>query len=170
MCILIARDKRVCSIKSERMQTCLLFRECIALALAWQQPSKHQARLYGVQGILSIGKTLITGRILGISGTVKGCLTGLFEGWRSLFIAGLVGAGLIGIQILPSAFDTLPASYSLARALIAGLLVGAGSALGNGCTSGHGISGNARCGTSLPLRHVAAHEVSKRTIVLKTCD
>lgn len=98
-----------------------------------------------MQGVLSMGKLLISGRVLGISGTVKGCFAGKFEHWRKLFIAGLVSAGLIATQILPSAFDTLPASYSLARAIVAGLMVGAGSALGNGCTSGHGISGNARC-------------------------
>lgn len=75
----------------------------------------------------------------------RGWLQGKFEPFRFLFIGGLVSAGLLATRYIPSAFDMLPASFTLTRAVAAGLLVGCGSVLGNGCTSGHGIAGNARC-------------------------
>lgn len=53
-------------------------------------------------------------------------------------------AALPAAALLPGAFDTLPPAFSIARAALGGLLVGLGAALGNGCTSGHGICGNAR--------------------------
>lgn len=84
------------------------------------------------------------GRIAGISGIVAGMLggTGLRETWRLLFIAGLVlgawlaaGAGFgIGVEI---AADWPAVAF-------AGLLVGFGTRMSGGCTSGHGVCGLAR--------------------------
>jgi len=51
----------------------------------------------------------------------------------------MVAGGLIAAAVSPAAFDILPASYTWQRAALGGLLIGLGSALGNGCTSGHGI-------------------------------
>lgn len=56
----------------------------------------------------------------------------------------LGGAALVSAY-MPGALEVLPESYTLTRAAVAGLLVGTGASLGNGCTSGHGIAGNARC-------------------------
>lgn len=64
--------------------------------------------------------------------------------WRLAFLAGLLGTGALTGLLLPATFETLPATYTVGRAAVAGLLVGLGSSLGNGCTSGHGICGNAR--------------------------
>ena len=84
------------------------------------------------------------GRIAGISGILN---TGIEQrdgrAWRLLFLAGLVaGAGLW------FAFGTPPAAlrsgFPLAWLIVAGLLVGAGTRLGSGCTSGHGVCGLAR--------------------------
>jgi hypothetical protein len=96
-------------------------------------------------GLAAVLLTLFTGRIAGISGIFGGCLSpGAGDrGWRIAFIAGLILAplagGLVGFP-LPS--PEMPASYVVIVA--AGLLVGFGTRLGGGCTSGHGICGIAR--------------------------
>jgi uncharacterized membrane protein YedE/YeeE len=88
---------------------------------------------------------LLTGRIAGISGIFGGCLSfGTNDkGWRIAFIAGLILAPFITSWIgyvMPS--PQMPASWTVVIA--AGLLVGFGTRLGGGCTSGHGICGIAR--------------------------
>lgn len=103
-------------------------------------------------GLLSYAKFSITGRILGISGAVRGLVCGSQEAWRVAFVAGLLAGGFALQGLLPTAFEAFPAGYTLSRALLAGLLVGLGTARGSGCTSGHGISGNAR----LSLRSLVA--------------
>lgn len=97
-----------------------------------------------VLGLSVVGKYLITGRILGISGGIKGWLTGDWKSWRVAFNGGLLLGAVIAGVITPGAFDVLPASFTVERAALGGLLVGLGASLGNGCTSGHGICGNAR--------------------------
>ena len=88
---------------------------------------------------------LLTGRIAGVSGILAGCLdSGSGErSWRLAFIAGLIlaplSATLIGVSI-PA--PEMPASWIMIA--VAGLLVGFGSRLGGGCTSGHGVCGIAR--------------------------
>ncbi|KAI7836953.1 hypothetical protein COHA_009202 [Chlorella ohadii] len=95
-------------------------------------------------GLLAFAKLQITGRILGISGAVNGLLKGFTEAWRVAFVVGLLAGGLLLRTLLPTAFEMFPEAYSLPRAALAGLLVGLGTARGSGCTSGHGICGNAR--------------------------
>jgi hypothetical protein len=88
---------------------------------------------------------LLLGRIAGVSGILAGCFTddGRRGMWRIAFILGLVVAPLIagtaGFSVLP---PRMPASLSLTA--LAGLLVGFGTRLGSGCTSGHGVCGIAR--------------------------
>ena len=83
------------------------------------------------------------GRIAGISGIASSLLQPKrVEMWQVLFIAGLVLSPL-----LYSVFRPLPdieVTTSLPLLIAAGLLVGFGTRLGSGCTSGHGICGNAR--------------------------
>ena len=88
---------------------------------------------------------LLNGRIAGISGIVGGLLTrkGSEVGWRAMFVAGL----LLGAFVYMLATDgALPVRIeaSLPIMVVAGLLVGFGTRLGSGCTSGHGVSGIAR--------------------------
>ncbi len=88
---------------------------------------------------------LFNGRIAGISGIVAGVLRperGEW-GWRICFIAGLIGAGAIVRIISPASF-AIGISRSLSMFLMAGFLVGLGTRLGSGCTSGHGICGLSR--------------------------
>jgi uncharacterized membrane protein YedE/YeeE len=94
----------------------------------------------------------------------RGFLEGDFALWRLLFIGGLIAGGAIGAQVLPGSFETLPATYTLARAAAAGALVGAGSCLGNGCTSGHGIAGIARCSETRSIRIQQLCALRKRII------
>jgi uncharacterized membrane protein YedE/YeeE len=88
---------------------------------------------------------LLTGRIAGISGILAGAiLPGAgARGWRIAFIAGLIGAPLAaGLAGYPLAAPQMPASW--ATIVGAGLLVGFGTRLAGGCTSGHGVCGVAR--------------------------
>ena len=102
----------------------------------------------GLIGLASVLLMLLTGRIAGISGIFGGLMNvgGDDRSWRIAFLAGLILAPLIagwaGYGMPP---PKLPASWTVIIA--AGLLVGFGSRLGGGCTSGHGICGVARLST-----------------------
>ena len=87
---------------------------------------------------------LLTGRIAGIAG-IFGDLVDLARGdrvWRLAFVVGLIAAPL-ALTAVGHALRT-PAMPGWPIVVIAGLLVGFGTRLGNGCTSGHGICGIAR--------------------------
>jgi len=96
-------------------------------------------------GIASIAKLALTGRVLGVSESFKRPLTGDVRGSDAAFLAGLLFAGAMhtaisgGVAAMPH-----EPMVPLAQVALAGFLVGVGSSLGNGCTSGHGICGNAR--------------------------
>jgi uncharacterized membrane protein YedE/YeeE len=99
----------------------------------------------GLIGLSAVLLMLLTGRVAGISGIFGGCLGfGISDkDWRIAFVAGLILAPLIASWIgyaMPS--PQMPASWAVVIA--AGLLVGFGTRLGGGCTSGHGICGIAR--------------------------
>ena len=86
---------------------------------------------------------LLNGRVAGISGIVGGLLT-LRTGdtiWRAAFVAGLV-LGALGY--LSAADVPVRVLAPLPAILAGGLLVGFGTRLGSGCTSGHGLCGMAR--------------------------
>jgi len=88
---------------------------------------------------------LFNGRVAGISGIFGGLLTRRPSdvGWRVFFLAGLAVGGVLMALIHPAAFPLAPARSAPVIAL-AGLLVGYGTRLGNGCTSGHGVCGISR--------------------------
>lgn len=96
---------------------------------------------------------LANGRIAGISGIVGGMLAPLNAdfAWRAAFIAGLVAAPLL-YRFVGGPLPDLNSTAPLAVVVAAGLLVGFGTRLGSGCTSGHGVCGLAR----LSQRSVAA--------------
>ena len=91
---------------------------------------------------------LANGRVAGISGVV-GSLLAPVRGdiaWRVLFLGGLLAGGLLLAWLRPGAFAA-PASLDAGRVALlvaAGLLLGFGSRVGNGCTSGHGVCGISR--------------------------
>ncbi len=84
------------------------------------------------------------GRIAGISGMVNGAIK--FkpeENWRWLFIVGMLGGGFLYEYLLP--FEPTPvSSFAPVVMIVGGLLVGIGTRMGNGCTSGHGVCGLGR--------------------------
>lgn len=89
---------------------------------------------------------LTEGRVLGVSG-ITGRISELNKGdtaWRILFVMGSVLGGFIASRIWPENFSNLLANSNYARLAIAGLLVGFGTKMGNGCTSGHGVCGIGR--------------------------
>lgn len=89
---------------------------------------------------------LLTGRIAGISGIFGGLLTPTANdrGWRLAFVAGLIAAPLIAALATGMRLPSPAMPASLIVIVIAGLLVGVGTRMGNGCTSGHGVCGIAR--------------------------
>jgi hypothetical protein len=106
---------------------------------------------------------LLTGRIAGISGIFGGCLTiGTNDrGWRLAFIAGLIAAPLLGaLMNFPLSVPPMPKSWMVIIA--AGLLIGFGTRLGGGCTSGHGVCGVAR----LSARSIAATAIFMATAIV----
>lgn len=94
------------------------------------------------------------GRVTGVSGIIYGATVGTQKkdiSWRWFFISGMLLGGLILKIFLPQVFSgMLPTpSWTL---VVAGVLVGFGTSLGSGCTSGHGVCGISR----LSLRSLIA--------------
>jgi uncharacterized protein len=98
--------------------------------------------LIGLSTVLLI---LFNGRIAGISGIVGGLLArkGSEIGWRAVFVVGLL-LGAFVYMLATGVALPVNVQASMPVMVIAGLLVGFGTRLGSGCTSGHGICGIAR--------------------------
>ncbi len=87
---------------------------------------------------------LASGRIAGVSGMIGGLLVPTRGDtlWRALFVGGLVAAGLVAFLVAPDTIGSSP--RGMVALALAGILVGVGTRLGNGCTSGHGVCGLSR--------------------------
>lgn len=95
-----------------------------------------------VIGLAALSLAAFNGRIAGISGIVGGALersAGL--SWRLAFMAGLLVAPWLFAGVLPLVPDS---GSSVFRLICAGMLVGFGTRMAAGCTSGHGVCGLAR--------------------------
>jgi len=105
-------------------------------------PSLIGGVLIGLSAALLL---LFNGRVAGISGIFGGLLIRRAGdiAWRASFVAGLLAGGFLMTRIMPSAFPSASLRSAPVIAL-AGLLVGFGTRLGNGCTSGHGVCGISR--------------------------
>ncbi|MBW7875680.1 MAG: YeeE/YedE family protein [Candidatus Cloacimonetes bacterium] len=98
--------------------------------------------LIGLSAALLMG---LEGRILGISGFVRSVLEAdpKLKGPSTAFLLGLVLVGILAqFYFVDTLTNTQPRSYMIT--ILAGLLVGYGTAMGNGCTSGHGVCGLSR--------------------------
>jgi hypothetical protein len=98
-------------------------------------------------GLASALFILVNGRILGISGILGGLLRpqNADAGWRVAFLLGMLAAPATLAWVAPAGLIAVPridAGYVVV--VIAGLLVGFGTRLGSGCTSGHGVCGLSR--------------------------
>jgi uncharacterized membrane protein YedE/YeeE len=98
--------------------------------------------------LIGLSATLLLatiGRICGVSGIVR---TAVFERktkthWQWAFLVGLLAGAAVVFWITGAAFEPRT-DFPLGWTLVAGVLVGFGTSLGGGCTSGHGICGTAR--------------------------
>ena len=116
--------------------------------------------IQGALGGLLIGLSAVTlmaslGRIAGISGMVSGLIFDRFtaeSAWRLAFVLGLLSGPLL-LVVLNGSFGNVAGNPEavvgnpiggVPLMVVAGLLVGLGSGIGNGCTSGHGVCGIAR--------------------------
>jgi uncharacterized protein len=102
-------------------------------------------------GLAAAMLMLLTGRLAGVSGILGGALSPTLaasadRASRLAFIAGLIAAALVA-PLLSAPSPAQLASSNLMLFALAGLLVGFGSRMGNGCTSGHGVCGFARLST-----------------------
>ena len=99
----------------------------------------------GLIGLAAVLLLKFNGRIAGISGIVNGALA-IQSGdrlWRLLFILGLVIGGYL-YQVATAQPLVTREGFPMGLLIVAGLLVGFGTRLGSGCTSGHGVCGIAR--------------------------
>ncbi|MFH5773189.1 YeeE/YedE family protein [Paracoccus sp. NGMCC 1.201697] len=101
-------------------------------------------------GLSAVMVMVLFGRIAGISGITQGAIGAVVplpgaprdRDWRLAFLAGLILAPLVVMALGGTVAQTVPGNpFGMA---LAGLLVGTGTALGSGCTSGHGVCGLAR--------------------------
>lgn len=116
--------------------------------------------------LIGLSATLLmvfNGRVAGISGIFSACLNlgGSDRGWSAAFIAGLILAPLTaGLAGVPVPTPQMPDSWAVIT--VAGLLVGFGTRLGGGCTSGHGVCGVAR----LSVRSIVATAIFVGTAIV----
>ncbi|HEY2774852.1 MAG TPA: YeeE/YedE thiosulfate transporter family protein [Candidatus Binatia bacterium] len=111
---------------------------------------EHFTPLHSLLGGVLIGLSAtamlaLLGRVAGISGIVGGLLSGerSERSWRAGFALGLLVGGAVLGSLAPDSF-AMTLHRSAPTLAMAGLLVGFGSRLGSGCTSGHGVCGIAR--------------------------
>ena len=105
-------------------------------------------------GVAALLLMLLHGRVMGISGILGGIVRPAARDdvpWRLLFVAGALLGPLAVIYLVGRSVDVVPVASGLVLS-VAGFLVGLGTAIGSGCTSGHGICGLAR----LSMRSAAA--------------
>lgn len=95
-------------------------------------------------GLASALLMLLIGRIAGVSGIFgEAMLGGADKDWRVAFLAGLIAAPVLAMLAgAPVPVPDMPNSWIVI--VVAGLLVGVGTRMGGGCTSGHGVCGIAR--------------------------
>jgi len=96
--------------------------------------------------LIGISATILlafNGRVAGISGILEGILPPSDENtrWRAVFLVGMIATGLAMAPVLPDAF--IDVNRPIWLVTVAGLLVGIGTRMSNGCTSGHGVCGMA---------------------------
>lgn len=117
------------------------------MSIDWPNFTWHTALAGGLLiGLASAALLLMNGKIAGVSGILGGLLRlprqGQDRGWRIAFVIGLLLAP--GLYQLSGQHLDIQVESSWPLLLLSGLLVGFGTRLGSGCTSGHGICGLAR--------------------------
>ncbi|MTJ51003.1 YeeE/YedE family protein [Dolichospermum sp. UHCC 0259] len=97
--------------------------------------------------LIGISATILlafNGRIAGISGMVNGAISfNKNDAWRWLFMLGMLAGGAI-YEFILSTQPTPTSKFAPLTMIIGGLIVGFGTRMGSGCTSGHGVCGLGR--------------------------
>ncbi|QCO87940.1 YeeE/YedE family protein [Vibrio neocaledonicus] len=116
-----------------------------------------------IVGVSAITLMLFTGKTAGISGILNGAVENADRVWRIVFLIAMVLGGVFAVYVLGG---HVPEQYSgsVVLVIVAGLLVGVGTRIGNGCTSGHGICGIGR----FSIRSVVATCTFMATAMLTT--
>lgn len=127
------------------------------MSIYWEAFTPWSSLAGGVLiGLAAALMVVLLGRIAGISGILGGLLQRATWGsvrqwgWRAAFVAGMLLAPLLWQMFAPLPVMQMPSNPVLI--ISAGLLVGFGTRLGSGCTSGHGVCGLSR----LSIRSLAA--------------
>ncbi|HDM8152816.1 YeeE/YedE family protein [Vibrio harveyi] len=94
-------------------------------------------------GASAVVLMLFNGKTAGISGILNGAVENADRVWRIVFLIAMALGGVFAVYALGGYVPT-EYSASLGLVVVAGLLVGVGTRIGNGCTSGHGICGMGR--------------------------
>ena len=94
-------------------------------------------------GASAVVLMLFNGKTAGISGILNGTVENADRVWRITFLIAMALGGVFAVYVLGG---HVPTEYSgnLVLVVVAGLFVGVGTRIGNGCTSGHGICGMGR--------------------------
>jgi uncharacterized membrane protein YedE/YeeE len=97
-------------------------------------------------GLAALLLMLTHGRVMGVSSILGGIVMPSDKsdiGWRVLFVIGMLAGPFAVIHLLDRPVDIMPAASGMILP-VAGFIVGLGTAIGSGCTSGHGVCGLAR--------------------------
>ena len=107
----------------------------------------------GVIGLASAALMLFDGRVMGVSGILGAFVSSHARdrAWRGFLLGGMLLCGLLMSHFMPTPFDPM-SPRPLLMVAVSGALVGYGTRLGSGCTSGHGICGIGR----LSIRSIVA--------------
>lgn len=111
------------------------------------EPGTIPSALLGgaIIGVAAVMMLALNGRIMGVSGIAAGLLSQQTsdKALRLLFLVGMVVGGLIVARLLPAAMPGA-VTTNIGWLMAAGFIVGFGTRLGGGCTSGHGVCGMSR--------------------------
>lgn len=96
-----------------------------------------------IVGLSAVILMFFNGKTAGISGILNGAVENADRVWRIAFLIAMALGGVFAVYVLGG---HVPTEYSgnLVLVVVAGLFVGVGTRIGNGCTSGHGICGMGR--------------------------
>ncbi len=95
-------------------------------------------------GLAAVLLMATLGKVMGISGIVsRGISSSDGRGWRTAFLLGTLVSPLLW-RLITGVTPSIEITHNIVWLLIAGLLVGCGTVIGSGCTSGHGVCGLAR--------------------------
>lgn len=115
---------------------------------AWLSLQFHGVPLLAALGGLFIGLAAVVlyysiGRIAGISGIFFSAIKG-GGAWRWLFLGGIVAGAALVALFMPAVRSVTRPDPGIGFLIVSGLLVGWGTRMGSGCTSGHGVCGLGR--------------------------